>query len=127
MGLRDDVQGALTEAFNGDLSDIVSTFILTRITYGDYNTSTGQRPETETDYNSRGVFETKENINVDGVKTLHEKLIVNAVDLAIEPKMDDQIAVAYGDVYVVDSVIKVMGGDSTAIIYEINLRRNESA
>lgn len=126
MGLRDDVQAALTEAMNSedDLADVVSLFILTRETPGVYDPATDTDTGTETEWESRGIFQAEENINADGVKTVFESIIVNAVDLDTIPLQDDRIAVSYGDVYVVDSVVPVMGGDSLAVVFQINIRRN---
>ena len=59
MGLRDDLQADIAEAFNGedDLADAVSSFTGSRTTISDvYDPVTGTYPEITIGYSGRGVF-----------------------------------------------------------------------
>lgn len=59
MGLRDDLQADIAEAFDGedDLADAVSSFTGSRTTISDvYDPVTGTYPETTIGYSGRGVF-----------------------------------------------------------------------
>lgn len=126
MGLRDDIQSALTEAFDGDLADVISQFTLITVTQGVYSPSTGQYEITETRHLSRGVFETIREgaISPDSkIKTGDITLTINAIDIDVDPKADDVIELTTGVEYIVIAANKVMAGNTEPIIYELTLRK----
>jgi len=57
MGLRDDVQTAIGEAFDSSLADAVQNYVLTSRGNSVYDPVTGAVTAPETDYSTRGVFD----------------------------------------------------------------------
>ncbi|EKT4568460.1 glutamate 5-kinase [Pseudomonas putida] len=95
MGLRDDIQADLAEAFDDDLADAVSTFTGTYMGPGVWDpvseTSTAQ-PVT---YTGRGVLDSYDSRRIDGVNILvgDVLLICLANELADSPAVGHQITV----------------------------------
>lgn len=56
MGLRDELQADIAEAFNDDLADAVDTFTCTRKKLVSSNPATGEDTYTEYVYSGRGVL-----------------------------------------------------------------------
>lgn len=56
MGLRDDIQADIAEAFDDDLADAVRSFTGSRETAGSYDPISGTTTTTVTNYAGRGVF-----------------------------------------------------------------------
>ena len=79
MGIRDELQAELAEAFNSDLADVVHTFT------GSYTIQAGWDPVTETggeatrSYSGRGVLSRYELSRIDGVNILHGDLRLTAL------------------------------------------------
>ena len=126
MGLLTDIQEALTEAFNDDLSDVVSGFVLVKKKIGSYDVSLGKRAEVESRYDGRGVFSSFGANEIDGtnIKSEDEKLIVNGADLSINPNVDDVIVIASSKEYIVINSTPIMGGETTPIVYIIQIRKD---
>lgn len=66
MGLRDDIQADIAEAFSGDLSDAVGAFRLTREIAGEYDPVTGGAETVREHFYGRGVFGSFSADEVDG-------------------------------------------------------------
>lgn len=124
MGLRSEIQEALTAAFDSadELADVVTTFTLSRSIQGDaYDTELDETVDEEELHPSRGIFEAMPaNEQPDtNAKFQLEKLIVNAVDLDIEPVIDDKLFDDRGNEYIVKKPNPVMGGANEPIIYQM--------
>jgi hypothetical protein len=126
MGLRSDIQTSLTEAMANDLLDVVASFTLVKFTDGAYNPVTGVTSTTETEYEGKGIFGSygADEINGESVKSEDEKIIVNGNDLAVAPEINDVVRLASGTEYFIVKPAPIMGGDTTAIIYEMQVRKN---
>ena len=126
MGLREDIQLAVLEAFDGDLSDVVTVFDLVKITQGAYNPVLGERVETETKTFTKGVFASFGTNEIDetNIKSTDEKIIVNGKNLSIDPDPDDRVQLANGSEFIVITVRKIMGGDTEPVIYILQVRKN---
>lgn len=70
MGIRDELQADIAEAFDGDLADAVGTITLTGTVQGEYDPVTGTIPEVTQDYTARGVFSGYDRQEVDGQHVL---------------------------------------------------------
>lgn len=123
MGLRDDLQADLAEAFNTDLSDAVTAFTGTRTVAGEtdsgiddwMNPPNATRESTLT-YTGRGVFAdySKYELDSDIIDVTDVKLICLANEITNEPIADDKIN-GY-------SVVRV-NRDPALASYEIQLRQ----
>lgn len=127
MGLRDEIQTAVSEAMAEDLLDVVVEFNLVKVTQGDYDPSTDSYPETENKYETKGIFSSFGSMEIDGlnIKSEDEKVIVNGSDLSIAPEVDDIVELGNGSKYLVLKPNPVMGGGSDPIIYKMQVRRNK--
>lgn len=94
MGIREDVQSDMAEAFDTDLADAVRAFTLTRVTGTDPDPLTGEETETTYTFDSRGVFGRFKAEEVDNQHILatDEKLTVLQNELDTEPAPGDDIA-----------------------------------
>lgn len=127
MGLRDEVQEDLREAFNDDLADVVTKFILIgEEIVGEYDIDTGTTPTTPNNFPSRGIFSAMPTRKVNGTSILStdEELIVIADEIGKAFAVDDILTTDGGLSYKIIAPNPVMGGDSTPIIYEAHVRKN---
>lgn len=124
MGLTADIQVALSAAMKGALADVVSTFTLTRSIQGAYNSSTDAYETTDTVYPGEGVFGAFGSAELArlNIKPGDEKLVVNAVDLAVSPEVDESIVLSDGSSRDIVAREIVPGGASAAIIYLLQVR-----
>lgn len=123
MGLRDDLQADLAEAFDDDLADAVTAFIGTRTVASDTDTGIDDwmnppdAPSSSTlTYTGRGVFTdySTYELNSDIINVTDVKLIVLQNEITAEPIADDKIN-SY-------SVVRV-SKDPASATYEIQLRQ----
>ena len=123
MGLRDDLQADLAEAFNDDLADAVTAFIGTRAVASDTDSDIDDwmnppnAPSNNTmTYTGRGVFTdySTYELNSDIINVTDVKLIVLQNEITAEPIADDKIN-GY-------SVVRV-NRDPALATYEIQLRQ----
>ena len=123
MGLRDDLQADLAEAFDDELSDAVTAFTGVRTVASD--TDTGEDdwmnpPDAPTastlTYTGRGVFTdySTYELNSDIINVTDVKLIVLQNEITAEPIADDKINGL--------SVVRV-NRDPALATYEIQLRQ----
>lgn len=94
MGLREDVQTDMAQAFDTDLADAVRAFTLTRVTGTDPDPLTGEETETTTTFESRGVFGgfKLEQVDDQHILATDEKLTVLQNELGTSPEIGDDIA-----------------------------------
>ena len=85
MGLRDDLQRDLAEAFNTDLADAVNPVVGVRKVQGEYDPDSGSTSEAITNYGGRGVFGKYLAKEIDGslIQTTDEKLTILQTELFI--------------------------------------------
>lgn len=85
MGLRDDLQRDLAEAFDTDLADAVNPVVGVRKVQGEYDPDSGTTPETTTNYAGRGVFGKYLAKEIDGslIQATDEKLTILQNELFI--------------------------------------------
>lgn len=123
MGLRDEIQADLAEAFNTDLSDAVTAFTGTRTVASDTDSGIDDwmlPPDAVTDstltYSGRGVFTdySTYELNSDIINVTDVKLVVLQNEITAEPIADDKI-----NGYSVVMVNK----DPANAAYEIQLRQ----
>lgn len=123
MGLRDDLQADLAEAFDDELSDAVTAFTGTRTVASDTDTGVDDwmnPPDTPSastlTYTGRGVFTdySTYELNSDIINVTDVKLIVLQNEITAEPIADDKIN-GY-------SVVRV-NRDPALATYEIQLRQ----
>ena len=93
MGIKEEVQVDLKDAFDNDLTDAVKTFVLEHNdrTLGSYSGANGTYTKSVTNHNSRGVFsdfDQMERFNTH-IEPTDIKLIVIQNEIAIEPSVRD--------------------------------------
>lgn len=123
MGLRDDIQADLAEAFDSDLSDAVTAFTGVRTIASDTDSGIddwmlppGEPSASTLTYSGRGVFAdyTAYELDNDIVQASDVKLICLANEITSEPIADDKIN-GY-------SVVRV-NKDPALATFEIQLRQ----
>ena len=123
MGLRDDIQADLAEAFDDELADAVTAFTGTRTTASDTDDGTddwmnppGTPSNSTMTYTGRGVFAdySTYELESDIINVTDVKLICLANEITNEPIADDKIN-GY-------SVVRV-DKDPAEAAYEIQLRQ----
>ncbi|MDD2046106.1 hypothetical protein [Pseudomonas putida] len=105
MGLRDELQADMAEAFNTDLADAVSSVEGSRAVKGPYDPEIGGNPETTVFYAGRGVFGQYKAREIDGarilasdvrLKTLQNELFMQeggvVTVIAAVPAINDRIS-----------------------------------
>ncbi|MGK0545355.1 hypothetical protein ACSEE7_07605 [Halomonas cupida] len=124
MGLRDELQADIAEAYDSDLADAVRTFTGSREIAGEYDPVTGSSTTTVT-YSGRGVFGYYSTAEIDNqhiLRTdvelsgvLQNELIMGADQTPATPKIDDTI----------DGMLVInVGQDPAEATWTIQLRRN---
>lgn len=124
MGLRDDIQQDLAEAMDNDLADVVSSFVLKKVTQGTYNSTTDTYDPTEATFPGRGVFSALpvERLQEENVKPGDEILIVNAIDCEGIFAVDDELTTTGSLIYRVIVSQKIPGGDQPTIAWKLVVR-----
>lgn len=127
MGLRDEIQADLAEAFDDDLADAVSTFTGTYMGPGVWDpvseTSTAQ-PVT---YTGRGVLDSYDSRRFDGLNILVGDLLLICLanEVTDRPAVGHQISAA--DLITGEQIayqVITAGVDSASAHYEVQLRRS---
>lgn len=70
MGIRDDIQTDIGEAFDNDLADAVQSFTASYTGPGSWDPNTSQNTGSTITYSGRGVFDSYDNRLVDGLNIL---------------------------------------------------------
>lgn len=123
MGLRDDIQADLAEAFNDDLADAVTAFTGTRTVASDTDSGIddwmlppGETTGSTLTYSGRGVFTdySKYELDSDIINVTDVKLICLANEITKEPIADDKIN---------GHSVVMVNKDPASATYEIQLRQ----
>ena len=128
MGLRDDLQADIAEAFDGDLADAVTPFTGSREVAGGYDPVTGTTSKTVIEYQGRGVFGAFRQEEIDGRRILATDAKLTALQNEVR-LLDDQGAVTtnqavpqVGDKIDAQDVVVVMQ-DPASATWKLALRR----
>ncbi|EOY3128795.1 glutamate 5-kinase, partial [Acinetobacter baumannii] len=93
MGLREEIQADIAEAFNDDLADAVHSFTCDRISRKDWDPKTETYVEVKENYSGRGVLfgsYSQYEIQTLGVLATDKKATVLQNEVTKEPKIDDE-------------------------------------
>ncbi|MDC4797793.1 glutamate 5-kinase [Acinetobacter baumannii] len=99
MGLRDEIQADIAEAFNADLADAVHSFTCDRVISTNWNPKTNTSEDVVERYEGRGVLFGSYNqyeILTLGVLATDKKATVLQNEVTKEPKIDDEWNTAQG-------------------------------
>ena len=130
MGLRDDLQADIAEAFDDadGLADAVTTFTGSRTTVSDvYDPVTGTYPETTIGYSGRGVFGGYSVEEIDGqhivrndvkLTALQNEVLLDSDGTPAVPAVDDAVSGPDGDYRVIS-----VGQDPAGASWTVQLRK----
>ncbi|MGE8455071.1 MAG: glutamate 5-kinase [Pseudomonas alloputida] len=126
MGLRDDIQADLAEAFDDDLSDAVSEFAGTYMGPGVWDPVSENTTAQPVIYTGRGVFDSYDSRRVDNINILvgDVLLICLAIEVTDKPAVGHEITA--NDLITGEPVkyrIVSPGIDPAKAHYEIQLRK----
>lgn len=127
MGLRDELQADLAQAFNTDLADAVAVVDGSRSVQGEYDAALGGSPTTIVHYTGRGVFGQYKAREIDGTRILASDVRLKALQnelLMTEAGVitDTPAAPAIGDLISGYRVVNV-GQDAAKVTWTIQLRK----
>ncbi len=121
MGLRDELQAEIAEAFDEDLADAVHAFSCERIVSTSWNPKTNTSENIVDQYNGRGVLFGSYNqyeIQTLGVLATDKKAIVLQNEVTMVPKIDDEWITTLGSFRVIH-----IQQDPAATIWKCQLRK----
>lgn len=127
MGLRDELQADIAEAFNEDLADAVDTFTCTRKKLTGSNPATGEDTYTEYVYSGRGVLfgsYLKDLVKpidyraTDSKAVLLQNEVKDAAGILVEPDVNDIWVIEGGNYRVVS-----YGKDPSSSVWICQLRK----
>lgn len=121
MGLRDEIQEDIAEAFDEDLADAVHPFTCERITKKNWDPKTETHIVVKENYSGRGVLfgsYSQYQIQTLGVLATDKKATVLQNEVSMAPKIDDEWITALGSFRVVH-----IQQDPTATIWKCQLRK----
>ena len=99
MGLRDEIQADIADAFNEDLADAVHTFSCERIARSNWNPVTETYDEVNESYTGRGVLFGSYNqyeVQSLGVLATDKKATVLQNEVTMVPQVDDEWSTSHG-------------------------------
>lgn len=126
MGIRDELQAEIAEAFDTDMADAVHDFT------GSYTVQSGWDPVTESggettqSYSGRGVLSRYELSRIDGVNILHGDLRLTALANEVTDKPGESHTITAPDLITglpQTYRIVTLNPDPTAATYRMQLRR----
>ncbi|MDV4231067.1 glutamate 5-kinase [Acinetobacter baumannii] len=121
MGLRDEIQADIAEAFNEDLADAVHSFTCDRVVSTKWNPKTNTSENVIEHYKGRGVLFGSYNqyeILTLGVLATDKKAIVLQNEVTKEPMIDDEWLTSLGSFRVIH-----IKQDPAATIWKCQLRK----
>lgn len=121
MGLRDEIQADIAEAFNEDLADTVHSFTCERISKTNWDPKTETHVEVKENYFGRGVLfssYSQYEIQTLGVLATDKKATVLQNEVPIAPKIDDEWITPLGTFR-----IKHIQQDPASTIWKCQLRK----
>lgn len=124
MGLRDDIQADLAEAFDeeDDLADAVTAFTGSRFLPGEYDPATGTSGTTIA-YSGRGVFGSYSRQEVDGQHILATDIKVTALQNEVTLDADGSPATPQIDDTINGLAVINVGKDPAGATWSIQLRK----
>jgi hypothetical protein len=127
MGLRDELQADLAQAFDTDLADAVAVIDGSRAVQGDYDPEQGGSVSTNVRYTGRGIFGQYAFREVDGTRILASDMRLKSLQSELFMMEGDEItsvtaAPAVGDRISGYRVMNV-GEDPAKAIWTIQLRK----
>ncbi|MBF7694027.1 glutamate 5-kinase [Acinetobacter pollinis] len=122
MGIRDDIQSELAEAFNDDLADAINTFTCSKVTYsGKYNPVTEQYEGEQTvTYQGRGLLfgsYQKDLVKPSDYQADDAKATVLQNEVTAKPQINDVWVTSKGSFKIIN-----IGTDPTDSIWKVQLR-----
>lgn len=126
MGIRDELQADIAEAFNNDLADAVNAFTGRYVIQSGWDPITETGGETAVTYSGRGVLSRYKTSRIDNVNILAGDLLLIALqnEVSDEPAVDHTITTTD---LVTDErqeyQVKDVYADPAAATYKIQLRR----
>ncbi|MBJ9716742.1 glutamate 5-kinase [Acinetobacter pittii] len=121
MGLRDEIQAEIAEAFDEDLAEAVHTFTCERIVSTSWNPKTNTSENIVENYSGRGVLFGSYNqyeIQTLGVLATDNKAVILQNEVTMVPKIDDEWITGLGTFRVIH-----IQQDPAATIWKCQLRR----
>ncbi|AVE54411.1 glutamate 5-kinase [Acinetobacter baumannii] len=121
MGLRDEIQAEIAEAFDEDLADAVHTFTCERIVSTSWNPKTNTSENVVENYSGRGVLfgsYSQYEVLTLGVLATDKKATVLQNEVSMVPKLEDEWVTEQGTFRV-----KHIKQDPAATIWKCQLRR----
>ncbi|KQE54336.1 hypothetical protein [Acinetobacter pittii] len=121
MGLRDEIQAEIAEAFDEDLAEAVHTFTCERIVSTSWNPKTNTSENIVENYSGRGVLFGSYNqyeIQTLGVLATDNKAVILQNEVTMVPKIDDEWVTGLGTFRVIH-----IQQDPAATIWKCQLRR----
>ncbi len=121
MGLRDELQAEIAEAFNEDLADAVHTFTCERVSKKNWDPKTETYVEVKENYSGRGVLfgsYSQYEIQTLGVLATDKKATVLKNEVTMVPIMEDEWVTPLGTFRV-----KHIEQDPAATIWKCQLRK----
>lgn len=121
MGLRDEIQADVAEAFNDDLGDAVHTFTCERVSKKNWDPKTEIYIEVKDNYSGRGVLfgsYSQYEIQTLGVLATDKKATVLQNEVTMVPIMEDEWVTPLGTFR-----IKHIQQDPAATIWKCQLRK----
>ena len=121
MGLRDEIQADIAEAFNDDLADAVHTFTCDRVVSSNWNPKTNTSEDVVEHYEGRGVLfgsYSQYEIQTLGVLATDKKATVLQNEVTMVPIMEDEWVTPLGTFRV-----KHIQQDPAATIWKCQLRK----
>ncbi|MDN8266378.1 glutamate 5-kinase [Acinetobacter pittii] len=121
MGLRDEIQAEIAEAFNEDLADAVHSFTCERISKTNWDPKTETHVEVKENYSGRGILfgsYSQYEIQTLGVLATDKKATVLQNEVTMVPIMEDEWVTPLGAFRV-----KHIQQDPAATIWKCQLRK----
>lgn len=122
MGLRDEIQADIAEAFNTDLADAITPFTCARISKGNWDPVEETYDETRFEYSGRCVFgfynqqEVVKSTVLNILETDRKATLMQS-EVTAEPKVDDEWRIE-GKLY----RVMYIKSDPTKLVYTVQLR-----
>lgn len=123
MGLRDEIQADIAEAFNTDLADAITPFTCIRITKGNWDPVEETYNETRFEYSGRCIFgfynqqEVVKSTILNILETDRKATLMQS-EVTAEPKVDDEWRIE-GKLY----RVMYIKSDPTKLVYTVQLRK----
>ncbi len=121
MGLRDEIQADIAEAFNEDLADAVHSFTCDRVISTNWDPKTNTSENVIEHYEGRGVLfgsYSQYEIQTLGVLATDKKATVLQNEVSMTPKIDDEWITALGSFRVIH-----IQQDPASTIWKCQLRK----